>query len=506
MSLKKNVIANYVGQGYSVGIGFIVTPFFLQYLGPESYGLVGFFALMQAWMSILDAGISPTLGRETAVMRGQPGNAVVFWELLKSFEAIFFVLGLLAAFGIFIGSDWFAENWINLKDLNVHTAKICIQIMGALVALRWLAALYRSGINGFEDQVWLNGYNIIIITVKFGGALALVAYISNSIIHFFAYQLGIGILELVVLALRFYSHLFRPDNASYFSFNLSAVKTVAPFALGVAYTSGVWTLLTQTDKLLLSSILSLEEFGYLSLISLASNGVILASNPISQSLKPRLTYLFSKGGHKELILLYRNMMQLSAVIAISICALFITIGDKILIAWTGNRVLAEWGYLPLVFFSVGNAFLAMSSYSYYLQAACGTLSLHIKYSTAIAIIQVPLIFYAAVNYGVLGVGIAWSLFVGFSFVLWTPYVHKFLFPGIRISMLRQDIFPVAIPIILAALILVALGVEFDESRIALLIYAAVILFTFLFFGLLGSRLFRQWLKSFLGKISWKFYD
>lgn len=66
MSVKSNTIANYIGQIYMMLIGIVVTPLYLQHLGAEAYGLVGFFALMQAWMNLLDLGLSPTLGRQAA--------------------------------------------------------------------------------------------------------------------------------------------------------------------------------------------------------------------------------------------------------------------------------------------------------------------------------------------------------------------------------------------------------------------------------------------------------
>ncbi len=50
VSIKRNTIANYIGQSYGILVGLIVTPLYLKYLGAEAYGLVGFFALMQAWL------------------------------------------------------------------------------------------------------------------------------------------------------------------------------------------------------------------------------------------------------------------------------------------------------------------------------------------------------------------------------------------------------------------------------------------------------------------------
>lgn len=43
MSIKRNAIANYIGQIYLTLSGILVVPLYIQHLGMEAYGLVGFF-------------------------------------------------------------------------------------------------------------------------------------------------------------------------------------------------------------------------------------------------------------------------------------------------------------------------------------------------------------------------------------------------------------------------------------------------------------------------------
>jgi O-antigen/teichoic acid export membrane protein len=88
-SIKRNTIANYIGQMYVMLIGIVVTPLYLEHLGAEAYGLVGFFALLQTWMNLLDIGLTPTLGRQIAHASGKTNGFDEFWRLLKSFELIF---------------------------------------------------------------------------------------------------------------------------------------------------------------------------------------------------------------------------------------------------------------------------------------------------------------------------------------------------------------------------------------------------------------------------------
>ena len=46
-SIKLNAIGNYFGQSYTILVTLLCTPLYIKYLGAESYGLVGFFIIVQ---------------------------------------------------------------------------------------------------------------------------------------------------------------------------------------------------------------------------------------------------------------------------------------------------------------------------------------------------------------------------------------------------------------------------------------------------------------------------
>lgn len=70
MSLKKNTISNYITQLYTSLIGIVILPLYLQHLSHDAFGLIGFFTVFQTWLRLLDVGITPTLSREVAHVRG----------------------------------------------------------------------------------------------------------------------------------------------------------------------------------------------------------------------------------------------------------------------------------------------------------------------------------------------------------------------------------------------------------------------------------------------------
>ena len=102
--LKRNLIANYLGQVWNPLMGLAFVPLYFKYLGIEAYGLIGLFALLQAYLSLLDMGMTPTLSREMARFTGGSRSAQSIRDLLCSIEIITFGIAGLIASGIALGA------------------------------------------------------------------------------------------------------------------------------------------------------------------------------------------------------------------------------------------------------------------------------------------------------------------------------------------------------------------------------------------------------------------
>src|ERR1039458_7259727 len=99
VSTKKNVIANYFGQGWRALMSFAFIPLYIKYLGNEAYGLMGIYAMLQAWLVLLDMGMKPALGREMARFSAGAHNTQSIRDLLRSIELI----GCTIAGGVNLG-------------------------------------------------------------------------------------------------------------------------------------------------------------------------------------------------------------------------------------------------------------------------------------------------------------------------------------------------------------------------------------------------------------------
>lgn len=435
-SLKKNIVFNYGGQLYSTLIGIIVLPLFLNQVGPEAYGLIGFYTLVQAWMSLVDLGMTPTIGREVAWLRTKPAEANRLVSIVNTLEVVFMIVAGVIAFSMVTGREWLSQHWLTVEKLEMVTVETAVAIIGITVAVRWASSLNRSGINAFEHQVWLNIFEVVINTLRFPVALVLVIWLDGDVLAYFYFQLVVIGVEFIILR-RKLRRLLPKVQALCFSW--PELKRIAPFAISIGYTTAIWVLLTQLDKLVLSKTLTLSEYGYFTLVATVCSGVMMLSGPVSKAILPRMTGLLAEGKEEEMILLYRRSTRLIVILVMPIAITIACLPYSVLFVWTGNEEAARWGEQILPLFILGAAILAVVAFQYYLQYVYGNLKYHVRYNTFSVLANVPLIIFLAIEYGPIGVAWLWFGFRALSLLVWVPFIHSRFAPGLNKVWFLNDV-------------------------------------------------------------------
>jgi O-antigen/teichoic acid export membrane protein len=169
-----------------------------------------------------------------------------------------------------------------------------------------------------------------------------------------------------------------------------AVKPILPFLLSIPVTSSIWILITQTDKLILSKLLSLTEYGYFTLAAVAASGIMMISSPISSALIPRMAKLKAEGDEKGLIAVYRHATQLVAMIVVPTTLVLCFYLEQLLKVWTGNSLASQAAAPGLRLYALGNGILAFTAFPYYLQYAHGKMKLHLIGNCLFVFLRHPL--------------------------------------------------------------------------------------------------------------------
>lgn len=500
MSLKRNILANYVSQLYVTAAGILILPLYIKYMGAEAYGLVGFFTMLQAWFALLDLGLTPTIGRETARYQGGAMSAVAFRQLLRALTVIFTMIAVVGGVGLWGLSEAVAVRWLNVTSLPMGEVILAVQIMAISVALRWLGGLYRGVISGSERLVWLSGYNAIIATLRFVAVFFSMYLYGFTPFVFFVHQLIVAGLELLGLFLQ--SQRLIPskcDLPQAIGWSFRPVQPLLAFAMSIAFTSSVWVLVTQTDKLILSGILPLAEYGYFTLAVLVASGIMVVSGPVSNAIMPRMARLHAQGDEQEVINVYRRATRLVSIIA-GAAAITIAFGaEQLLFAWTGDAALAEKAASVLQLYAVGNGLLAVSAFPYYLQYAKGNLRYHLIGNAIMVVVLVPAIILAATRYGGIGAGYVWCATNGVFLLTWVAFVHSKLVPGLHAKWVVRDVLLINLPAIFAAGVFSMVGVVHD-TRLASLLYIILLGGIVLLASLLGAGVNHRTFAGMLPKI------
>ncbi|GIA87709.1 oligosaccharide flippase family protein [Vibrio cholerae] len=437
--LRKNIIANYVSQLYAAGLGILILPVYIKYMGAESYGLVGFFTMLQAWFALLDLGLTPTIARETARYHGGSMSVLHYRQLFRALSSIFVGIAVIGGMALWLLAEPVAYKWLQVETLSMSAVVVAVQIMAVSVALRWLGGLYRGVITGSERLVWLSGFNAIIATLRFPAVFITMWQFGFTPTVFFWHQLAVAIVE--VLGLYLMSNWLKPEikKGDIIGWSIQPVKPVLKFALTIAFTSSVWVLVTQTDKLILSGILPLAEYGFFTLAVMVSSGIMLLSAPLSIVIQPRLTRLYAEGRNAEFYILYESGAKVISVFPFFIALMIAFYPNHFLMLWTNDEVISSKTSDILRFYVLGSGFLSLSAFPSILQNAYGKLKYHLIGNLIMLFLLVPLSAYFAREFGAIGSSLVWLFVNLFYLVVWVSYSHYKLIPGKALSWVVEGI-------------------------------------------------------------------
>jgi O-antigen/teichoic acid export membrane protein len=495
MSLKSNIAANYASQLYTTLIGIALVPLYLRYMGSEAFGLVGFFAMLQAWFNLLDLGLTPTIARESARFKGGATSALDYRRLYRSLGLVFTVIAIAGGAALFGLAGTVTHRWLNLGRLPPTEVVAAMQIMAVCVALRWMGGLYRGVVSGSERLEWLSGFNAVIATLRFVAVLGSMWAWGFTPVVFFWHQLAVAALE--VIALLWMCHALLPrrrDLSQPIGWSLKPIQPLLRFSLSIAVTSSVWVLVTQTDKLLLSGILPLAEFGYFSSAVLVAGGITLLTGPISSTIMPRMARLHAEHKGAEIRRIYNGAAQLVAITAGTASTTMAWCAAPLMYAWTGSREISDNTADVLRLYAIGNGLLAISAFPFYLQYARGRGSHHFIGNCVMGLVLVPTVVYAASQYGAVGAGSAWVAVNALYLAFWVSYTHGQLEPGLHLKWLRDNVLAVVLPAQVLGGLLSLIRVDSADRTVALL-YSLTFALACLLVSVTGSSDARRTLSN-----------
>ncbi len=402
-------------------VGVLVVPVFLRQLGAEGYGLVTFYVVLQGWTLLLDVGLSPALARQLSRYRAGALCADDALGLMRAAETIFLGAGVIAGGLFFFAAPWVGRHWLGPSNLAPDELTYVMRLIGALLVFRWLASLYQAALVGLEHQTSANAVALFGLVMRSAGAIAALALVSPSPAVFFVIQTAVTVAEVVACRLLLSRALPSGGGAGQAWRLLSKEFS---FAAGLTASALVAMAINQADKLALSHVLPLGQFGVFGLVVSVCSGISMVVPPFVQAFQPRLTLLLAQGRRPDFIHVYRLAIAFNIAIVLALAGAIAAQPEMVVFAWTGNRTLGVTLAPTLSLYALGTGINAFLFAPFVLQYAQGLVRLHLIGNLIFGAVWIPTAVWSAFAFGTIGTGLTWLCGNLLFLVIWAPFIHR----------------------------------------------------------------------------------
>lgn len=427
MKLPKFELAvNLSARLVAAALSFLAVPFYIEILGVESYGLIGFFTTLQLVFFILEMGLGGAFTREVAAL-SSTGDAVALALLGRTLELLFLILAVTIGIIVFFLSGAISGHWLVAESLTVEEVDQSVRLMGFVVAVQLPFLLYQAGLLGVQHHLQLNLLLIVVYFLRYLGVIGVLLWIDASISTYFIWQLFVSLFQSICARLMLFYTVKSKCKKPYFDFRM--VKNIWRFAAGMAAISITSVILTQVDKLVLSKLLTLQEFGYYSLAVLMASVPYLFASPFYNVYYPKLTALVSEDDANGLAADYRAGSQLIATIIFPVGMSLVFLSEPIVNIWLQDVNVSGRVYPLLSVLAMGTTLLGIMHMPYALQLAHGWTRLTLIVNVVSIVVLLPSMIFLVERYGAIAACYTWlALNVGYILVT-IQVMHRRLLLG-----------------------------------------------------------------------------
>lgn len=468
------IISNYGSRAWNMISIFIFIPFYVQILGAEGYGLIGFFSVILGILNFADAGISSAVIREFS----QENTPSYKYNVFRKLENYYLLICSVVFVLIFFLSGIIAEFSLNSHTMTHDDLVYYVKIIGLCVASHLITSLYYGAYFALNNQVKANLIQFLWSTCKTGVVIAVLFIFNKTIEVYFYWQIICNIVYVIVLRTLTIKDL-KKQGFVHSEKMIKLPKHILDYLGGMVFIAIISSINFQSDKLITSSIFTLDIFGFYNLASSLSQIPVILATPLMLFVFP----LFSKFANETdnstehyLEDTFSKAYCLISMISTGVSILIFLYAKEILLLWTKNVIpytILNDIVFDLKMLIIGSFFLALQFPLYYLLISKGKTKYTIIQGVLQLCIGLPLLYFSSKNFGLKGVPFSWVFINFFSFIYLLIIVFKKKYIALSYTLFQYK--TLMIPLIS----IVAVNVLF---YILFLIKGEF----FLFFAILGS--------------------
>lgn len=406
-STRRAAIAQLSSSLFSAFIGLLFVPVYIRFLGIEAYGLLGLYAALQGLASVLDLGLTTTVNRELARLSTRESSASASRNLVRTLEVLYWGVALALGVAVALLVPLIARRWVSTVTLTPGDVETALWLAAVLMTFQWPFSFYIGGLTGLNRQVAVSGLNALVAAARAVGAVLVLAYVAPTVQAFFAWQALVGLASTSWAAALLWKSLPPSDRPVRFAW--AELKNCMRFAAGITFVSATGTVLLQSDKLILSRLLRLDEFGHYSLAGAAGSSLSRLVTPLFAAVFPALTRASARNDESAVRRLYHRTAEAASVLVFPVAAALVVFPRETLFVWTGDRSVAVHAAPLVSLLAAGYAIQAIAHAPWAVQLSYGWLRLSAGINTVAILAIGPLMILLTIKYGASGGALSWLL-------------------------------------------------------------------------------------------------
>lgn len=409
MVLNKNILANYLGMGVIILAPILALPWYLSLLGPKLYGLLSFIATLQAFLALIDAGMSQALVREFTIhLEAKGDNDTDSAALLFGFERVYWFFSLVTGCLIALLADFIALNWLNLVDVPIHLGTQAVYGAAAIFAVQFPSSVYRSFLVGAQVHVKLNGVMICGAFIRHAGAV-MILFLFPTLLAYLIWNVAIVLIETIFRARL--AWLTLGINRSMSGWKIGVLRPQFRKIASMSTATLLGSLTLQIDKIILSKMISIEQFGYYVIASTVATGLLQLIFPLTQSFLPHAIQL--RNQPLNLYQLNVKLFKIVTLLASIVMLVYIFFGKLLLTTWLKNIGVAESVHHYLTVLLIGTLLCAYYNIGYMNWVVYENNKLIFKINLLCVILAIVFLPISIVQFGAIGAAFSW---IAFNFI------------------------------------------------------------------------------------------
>lgn len=338
-----STVSNYAGKIFSLGIAFLLTPFFLRELGPSVYGLWALVNSTLAYGALLDLGISNAITKYVSEYRAR-GQMKEAQSLVATGLSLYSALGIL----IMLLSLGLASLFPLIFRLPTaqHTTAIQVVILagiglGISIPCTTTSAVLR-GLQRFDIINILNAIGSLLYLITSMTVLSL----EGGLPALVAINIPTTLL-LQIPAIWFVRRLAPELKFGWRGADYRLVRPVASYSFALFVGNVAGQIQTKTDEIVIGINLAVASVTPYAIARRLSEIPKILTDQFMKVLMPLASQLHAEDDHRRLRALYLTSTRLTLVSFVPLACGLVFLARPFLTIWVGETY-ANYTYLVLI--------------------------------------------------------------------------------------------------------------------------------------------------------------